>query len=220
MSLSFNNQEKSFLFPVLPEQIEISDGQNSKTYTTEGLGEINVIKAPKLTTYKFESEFPGQPYPYVDMPHYLKKPEEYVKDITHWMSLKRPVRFIYKGKSFDINEAVSIDSFEWKEVAGSPGDIEFSLTLRKYVFYAARKVILGKAPATGGTPVLQKAAPQRPNERERPKTVTSGPLDSAWKVVKKLFGDESRYKDFQKVNGLTDAQMIQLPADKTLQVPK
>ena len=57
--LSYNNQEEGFQIPVNPENIEISDGINSKTYDVAGLGEINVIKDQKLTEYSFSGFFPA-----------------------------------------------------------------------------------------------------------------------------------------------------------------
>lgn len=218
MSLSFNNQAKIIYFPVLPEKIEIGDGQNSKSYTTEALGEINVIKSPKLTVFKFESEFPAQVYPYVTQPQYLKPPYEYVADIKTWMATKRPVRFIYAGQSFDINEAVSIESFDWKEVAGTGGDIEFSIILKKYIFYAAQRVTT--ATDASGQTVLIKEPPKRLDERVRPETYTLKPGDNLWIVARRVLGDETRHKEIQKLNGISDADVKKLPIGLVLKIPQ
>lgn len=219
MSLSYNNQAESFIFPVLPERIEIGDGQNSKSYTTEGLGEINVIKSPKLTTFKFASEFPAQKYPYVYKPEYLKaSPYGYVEDIKRWMATKRPVRFIYTGATFGISEAVSIESFDWEEVAGTGGDIEFSIILKKYEFYAAQRVTV--TTDKNGQTVLRKEPPKRPNERQVPATYKLGPGENLWIVAKKWLDDGSRYKEIQKLNGLTDADLKRLPVGLVLKLPQ
>ena len=73
------------------------------------------------------------------------------------MESRRPVRFVMTGlvpdplsgtdgknvvramKSFGINMAASIESFNWNTMAGSPEDIEFSITLKRYVFYGRVK---------------------------------------------------------------------------------
>lgn len=218
MSLSYNNQQEIFLFPVLPEKIEIGDGQNTKAYTTEGLGEINVIKSPKLTTFKFESEFPAQAYPYVNRPEYLMPPYRYVKHIRDWMATKHPARFIYAGQTFGISEAVSIESFDWKEVAGTGGDIEFSIILKKYVFYAAQKVTISTD--ANGQPVLRKEPPKRLDERVRPQTYTLRPGENLWVVAKRILGDDSRWREIQKLNKLSDAQLKRLPVGLVLQIPQ
>ncbi|MGG1444334.1 LysM peptidoglycan-binding domain-containing protein [Brevibacillus laterosporus] len=221
MSLSFNNEEKIIYFPVLPESIEIGDGSNSKTYTTVGLGEINVIKEPKLSVYKFSAEFPNQVYPYVVRPGNLKKPEKYVTLIREWLETKKPLRFIYTGQSFDVNEAVSIESFDWKEIAGTSGDIEFSLTLKKYKFYGARKAeVVERKDASGKkTTVIQKKAAARPSDRQPPKTHKIVAGDDLWSIAKKAYGNGARYKEIQKLNGLTDAQVKKLKIGTILKMP-
>lgn len=219
MSLSYNNQKELFMFPVLPEKIEIGDGQNTKSYTTEGLGEINVIKSPKLTTFKFESEFPAQAYPYVNRPEFLKpNPYGYVEDIKRWMATKYPARFIYAGETFGISEAVSIESFEWSEVAGTGGDIEFSIVLKKYVFYAPQKITA--TTDKNGQTVLIKEPPKRLDERVRPLTHTLRAGENLWLVARMVLGDETRWRELQKLNGLSDAQLKKLPVGLVLKIPQ
>ncbi|ERM20351.1 LysM peptidoglycan-binding domain-containing protein [Brevibacillus laterosporus] len=220
MSLSFNNRAEVIAFPVLPESIEISDGNNSKTYTTVGLGEINVIKDPKLTVYKFSSEFPNQAYPWVVYPDNLLSPAQYVKYIETWSKTKKPVRFIYTGESFDINEAVSIESFDWKEVAGTGGDIEFSITLKKYLFYGAKQAKVLSDPADPKKKVVQKKSAPRPSDRQPPKTHKIVAGDDLWSIAKKAYGNGARYKEIQKLNGLTDAQVKKLKVGTVLKMPK
>lgn len=136
--LSFNNQQEGFQIPVNPESIEVKDATDGKTYDILKLGEINVIKSPKLTEYEWSSFFPAQAYPFLATDLVLE-PKQYVDYINKWKGTKRPIRFIYTSDIFDINEAVSIEEFQWKEVAGGEGDIEYTIRLKKYVFYAAKK---------------------------------------------------------------------------------
>jgi len=227
--LSYNNQQEGFQLPVNPSSIEMSDGSKGQTYDIVELGEINVIKHPKLTTYRFSSIFPAQRYPFVDVPllqtltsanesSVKVKTNPYVDYITRWMATKRPIRFVFTGDTFDINAAVSIESFDWKESAGSSGDIEYSLTLRKYVFYAARRLTVRPA-AAGGGQNLTNADNPRPDDRERPKTYTLRAGDTLWKVAKSVLGNGSRWKEIQKLNGLTDAQLKTLKVGKVLKLP-
>lgn len=37
--------------------------------------------------------------------------------------------------------AVSIESFDWKETAGTVGDIQYDIKLKQFIFYAAKKVV-------------------------------------------------------------------------------
>lgn len=217
--LSFNNQEEGFQIPVNPPSIEMGDGNKSKTYDVAGLGEINVIKDRKLTTYTFSSFFPAQRYPFVST-DLLLEPRQYVDYIEKWMGTKRPIRFVFTGASFDINEAVSIEGFSWKETAGYNGDIEYTLSLKRYVFYAAQRVNVVQPTASSPAPVIQKQAPPRPNDRQPPQTYTLIAGDNLWIVSKKVFGTDAYVKEIQRLNGLTDAQLKSLPIGLELRLPE
>lgn len=215
--LSFNNQQEGFQIPVNPPSIEMREAGNSKTYDISALGEINVIKNPKLTEFRFESFFPAQRYPFVVGDH-LFEPMFYVELIKKWMATNRPIRFVFTGASFDINEPVSIESFDWKEVAGTSGDIEFTLVLKKYVFYAAKKVVPVASQATT-TPALVTKAPARPDDRQQPKTYTLVAGDTLWAVAQRFLGSGARYTEIQKLNNLTDADLKRLPIGKVIKLP-
>jgi hypothetical protein len=238
IQLSYNNLEDRFLIPVLPESIEVKEEGQGKTYNIIGkggrteetrAGEINVIKSPKLREVSFSSLFPAQWAPYVYVkPDVLKKPFEYIDLIRKWMATKRPIRFICVGGRFqvdfnaDLNFPASIESFEWKEVAGSPGDIEYTIHLKEYVFYAARQLV----PITNaaGEEVLTPKSPVRPDERIRPETYTLVPGDTLIKVAMKFyqkdgFPDSSRYKDIQELNGISDYESTRLMPGRVIKLP-
>jgi Uncharacterized protein containing LysM domain len=230
--LSWNNQQEGFELPVLPGEIGASlrgDGAEHEVY---GLGKINVIKHRGLAEYTIESIFPVVWYdpatdryfpPYVTASRVLDKPIDYVRFIEKWWATNRPIRFIYVGAnayvddqgntiSSEINTPVSIESFEWKEVAGSPGDISFSLKLKEYRFYAAKRVEADPAS-------VQKPKPTRPDERVPPQTYTLVAGDSLWKVAQKVLGDGNRWREIQQLNGISDAQLRKLPVGMVLKLP-
>lgn len=218
--LSWNNQQEGFQIPVNPGSIELSDGNKGKTYEVSGLGEINVIKDMKLTEYAFSSIFPAQAYPFVST-NLLLQPKAYVEYILKWMATKRPIRFIFTGNSFDINTPASIESFQWKETAGRGGDIEYTIRLKKYVFYSAQRVVVIPDPVIPqGAATIQKEPPTRENDREPPKTYTMVSGDTLWAVAKKNLGDGNRWPEIQRLNGITDAEIRRLPVGKVLKLPE
>jgi nucleoid-associated protein YgaU len=232
IELSFNNYSDSFLIPINPESMEIKEGGQGKTYTVASLGEINVIKSPRLTEISFSSTFPAQRYPFVVVKESERlAPERYLEKINAWRESKRPIRFHAVSSTYVIDMPMSIENFEWKEVAGSPGDIEYQLALKKHVFYAAKKVAIVQAQTivmavssngslTEGEQVeLQVDEPDRPDERQVPATYTLGPGEGLWVVAKKVLGDGSRYKEIQELNNLTDAQLKGLPVGLELRIP-
>lgn len=233
MELSFNNGAEILDIQVLPSSIEISDGGNGSTYDVVGLGEINVIKARKLSEYAFSSFFPAKLYPFMLPSHddnnnddeekkslaptvKVVPPMEQVRKISRWMESKRPIRFIFQGgptaSDVVINTPATIESFQWKEVAGGIGDIEFSIKLKHYRFYAAKKVVVQN------NAVVPKGE-QRPDDRAKEKTYTLVAGDTLWKVAKSKLGDGNRWREIQKLNNISDAETKRLQVGKVLKLP-
>lgn len=216
VELSFNNKAEVLQLPINPSEIQVGETGGGNTYDVVGLGEINVIKDRELTTYSFSGLFPAQWYPFVTTDDLLH-PVEYIKMIEKWMTTKRPIRFIFTSDTYDINTPASIESFTWNEVAGSGGDIEYTLELKKYVFYAARKIV--KETTNGGGRVQKKKAAARPNDKQQPKTYTMVAGDSLWKVAQTKLGNGARWKEIQQLNGIKDADLKRLPIGKVLKLP-
>jgi hypothetical protein len=218
--LSWNNQEEGFELPVLPSEIGPSIRGDGAGHDVYKLGKINVFKDRELAEYTIESLFPAQPYPFITASVVLE-PKAYIDYIMKWWETKRPIRFVYVGATMEINTPASIESFEWKEVAGSPGDIQYSLRLKEYRFYAAKKVTVAKQtqPTGGQSQIIQKTQPPRPNDRQPPQTYTLAPGDNLVKVAKKLLGDDSKWREIQKLNGISDAELKRLPVGKVLRIP-
>lgn len=224
MELSYDNRREWIVIPVLPASIEMSEGGAGSTFNVAGLGEINVIKDRKLSEYSFSSFFPAEGSPFLpkddvkdakdaSRPKFdYKSPNECVKLIMKWMESKRPIRFKYQGATFPINSPVSIESFQWKEVAGGGGDIDYSIKLKHYVFYSARKVTV----QNGQAAVDSK---KRPDERVPEKTYTLQAGDSLWRVAQLRLGDGSRWREIQSLNGIKDADIKRLPVGKVLKLP-
>ncbi|MDQ0063559.1 peptidoglycan-binding protein LysM [Paenibacillus harenae] len=202
--LSYNNQQEGFRIPVNPPDISIGDSGGGKTYEVSGLGEINVIQSPKLTDISFKSVFPVNHYAFVAS-QVLYEPVYYVNLILNWMKTKHPIRLVFTGASFDLNMAVSIEKFEWSEIAGS-SDIEYSIGLKKFVFYGARKVILDN----NQTGVKKKAS--RPSDRQSPKTYRMAKGDTLIKVAKQQLGSATLARDIKRWNKIKDWQLLKKDA--------
>ncbi|WP_248930138.1 peptidoglycan-binding protein LysM [Paenibacillus hamazuiensis] len=238
IELSFNNYAEGFRIPVNPDSIEVREEGQGKTYNIVGIGggtqetragEINVIQNPRLKEINFSSFFPfltEKPYPPYVVTNDVKAPMQYVLLIRKWQESRRPIRFIYNMATSkltsndvrDINIPASIEKFEWKEVAGSPGDIEYSLTLKEYVFYSARKIT--ETRDENGQLILIQQPPGRPDGRIRPETYSLPEGMNLSTLALMLLGDDSRSKEIQDLNGLTDAEAKHLPAGKYLKIPQ
>lgn len=216
IELSFNNRAVVFQIPVLPEEIEIDGEGQGEEHNVAGLGPINVIEAPKLKEISFSGVFPA------DMSNAIESkgfdaPADYIRHLEDWMTKKKPIRFIYISQGLKINIPASIEEFSYKEVGGSPGDFEYTLSVKEYAFYSAKKVVFAKV-ATGKK---QAAAtkPKRPDERAKPKTVTIKSGDTLWVIAKTHLGDGSRYKEIMKLNNISEAQAKKLKIGTVIKLP-
>lgn len=227
MSLSYNNGAEGWTFPVLPEEITIKKGGAGKDYNIVGKGRINTIEAPDLAEISIESFFPAHDAPYVSVEYRMTgedpKPNGFVQDINRWMATKHPLRFVYVGRDIEdrkakIYMAVSITNFTYWEKAGSPGDIYYKLDFKEYVFHSPKKTKV--VTKQDGSTKLVAEPPKRPDFRVPPKTYTVKPGDSMWKIARMQLGDETRWRDIQKLNNLTAEDMLHLKIGRVLQLPQ
>lgn len=230
MSLSFNERKEAITFPVLPEKLALTRKGGGKTYEIVGLGEVNVIGSRELAEISFESFFPAQAYSFITYPESREsanKPEsrkqllpaiEFVNHIARWQDKAYPCRFIFTGPNFPINLPVSITKFDRWEVAGQPGDIHFSITLKEYVFHSAQKVKL--VTDKDGKTNAQTEEPKRPDDRARPSTYTIKAGDTLIGIARRILNDDKRWRELQKLNGLTDKQVRTLQIGSVIKIPK
>lgn len=227
MFMSWNNEAESWPFPVLPEKINIKRDGAGKDYDIIKTGKISTIEKPELVEISFESFFPTNNYPFNQeikhkKPDGTPDPHKYVFDIIKWWDTGYPVRFIYVGSDVvkdtsKISLPMSIVSFERWEEGGSPGDIFYSLKLKEYVFYAAKRITA--VTQADGTTVLRQEPTPRPDERVPNTTYTLKPGDTLIKVARMELGDSGRYREIQQLNKITDSDIKRLQIGRVLQLP-
>lgn len=211
--LSYNNQEEGFQLPVMPGKVQVTGKGAGTGYEVYGMGQINVIQSPGLVEYSLESFFPVQAYPFITA-HYVFEPYYYIRLIEKWRKTKRPIRFVYAGATMDINTAASIEQFDWSETAGESGDIQFTLALKEYRFYAAQRVTVSDGETV-------KEEPVRADERVVPAFYTTLPGDTLWSISRTLYGAPERGTEIRSLNKLIDAQAKGgLPAGMVLKLPR
>ncbi|GBF75765.1 hypothetical protein PA598K_04196 [Paenibacillus sp. 598K] len=222
MILEFNGGKEALEFPVLPEKITIKRSGGGNDFNIIGKGRVATIEKPNLAEIDIQSFFPSQMHPFVTSKQ-LDEPWVYVHKINRWIHSGYPIRFIYTGidptnlKS-KLWLPMTIDSFERWEEAGSPGDVNFSLKLREYVFYAPIKITYKTK--NDGTTEQEIDPPQRPDLRVPPTTYTIIKGDTLIKISMKLYnGDSSRWKEIQKLNQLSDSDLKKLQIGQVLKVP-
>ena len=154
--------------PVTPEEIEDSAENNDKTYSVLGVGQIAVLKKPKLREIKWKSFFPADTSdPWVQ--DGARSPETYVEALRDAMDEKETGRLIIsRAGLFNTNLEVSVADFTLTDKGGEPGDIYYEVTFREYRDYAPETVSIIQTPASPAEPFEGLAIVQAITEQERP----------------------------------------------------
>ncbi|HDK7179225.1 TPA: LysM peptidoglycan-binding domain-containing protein [Clostridium botulinum] len=203
MYLGINDGEEGFVLPVLPEKIEFDEDGNNKTYDIINLGEINTINLPKLIEISFESFFPKHKGPYVSSEQ-LFEPSFYIAKIREWRDKKQKIRFIFTGSPLEINDLFTIENFKPSEEGGDVGDVHYSIELKRYKNYAAKKVVIvtpkTSAASQSVKKVIANSKAARPSSTNKVKTHTVSGNDTLWHIAKRYLGDGNKWPQIYNLN--------------------
>lgn len=130
--------------PVNPESIRVRNSSNNRVVNVLGLGNVNVLRNPKLEEYSFECFFPKSSgiytgKSYIATPFLLGDPSTYINNIKDLMNQKKVVKFVVSD--LDVNALVTIEDFEYVPTAGDD-DITYNMTLKKYQTYGIKEATI------------------------------------------------------------------------------
>lgn len=137
-------------FPILPENLKEMIQIDNKKYDILGLGERVKPGKMKLHTWTVSSYFPADGVkPVKDYKKYID--DLVIRDYTGILPPEpiEPVGFKLVrilpdgGLDFDINCYVLIESIEWEDRQGEPGDLYFSIKLIEYKKFDSKTVPKG-----------------------------------------------------------------------------
>lgn len=133
--------------PIPPEKISIKVDGDNKTMTLINLGEVNILRNPKLTEISFDLLLPNQYYPfafYSDGKY--KGADEYIKKYKKLLSSKKAFKLeIYRyapndKKIFNTILTVSLERLTITDSVSDGFDSRVSLEFKEYRKYGAVKV--------------------------------------------------------------------------------
>ncbi|EID42853.1 LysM peptidoglycan-binding domain-containing protein [Parageobacillus thermoglucosidasius] len=177
--------------PVLPSELNISNGSQNESVNIAGLGEVTIIQDPAAKTISFSSIFPAQYSPICEYENF-SAPWVFVERINMFKKSDKPARFIVTGTP--INYPVTIEDFNYKEGEYDVGDISYEITLKEFRFVTVRKVDTKPKSSTVAT------ATKRPNTQTKPKTYTVKKGDTLWALARKFYNDSSQFKKLWEAN--------------------
>lgn len=130
--------------PVNPPEINVKNAGNNQIVDIVKLGEVNLLKKPKLTEFSFESFFPVVIAGLKTLPPYIasetvQEPDYYVNLFQKIKSEMNPIQFIISGYYSDgaaFNEFISVEDFDHKLT--SHGDIDYTISMKIYQPYNSK----------------------------------------------------------------------------------
>lgn len=195
--LSYNNGAEKLRLPVNPPSLSVSSPFSNTDIDVVNLGEFTIIGERGLSEYTLESFFPRDYNPSYCGYSGFKTPSENVKLIEKWRDTRKPLRLLVTGTS--INTPVTIRSFDYDvQRAGAPGDIYYSMTLKKYEFLKlAKKVDVGTPlpKQAKRAPVVNKGSVAKPGG-----TYTVKKNDTLSKIAFDVYGKADRWRDIYAAN--------------------
>lgn len=171
---------KYYPVPVLPQQMEVAEGDKQLTSVNiVNLGAVEFPEGVELDAITWSSFFPARyDAGYVSVTKLLD-PLEYQQLYSRWKDEGTPLRLIYPAAG--LNMQVRIPSFSW-ELRGAEGDIYYSVTLHSRRSVKPLQISTGtNAPSKGAqTPANRPPKAAAP----KPKTYTVKSGDTLIKIAK------------------------------------
>lgn len=145
-----DGEDRTFTFPVLPGELEISGEAGNESVDTIKQGEVTVFGNRKLRRFDIESFFTAnEASPFCKTKgEDFRTPEECIRWIKSLQDVQEPVWFIAEGLDMDAFW-VTVEAFRWKYASGL--DIDYTLSLKEYRPFGQRAKTLNKAPDVFGT---------------------------------------------------------------------
>lgn len=188
------------LLPVAPEKMTAKIAGKNQAVTLINEGEINLLKTPGLTEYKFSALLPNVPYPFAEYPEGYRPGGYYLDALEQLAAGKKPFRFrvlrYHGGTEVDwqTDTKASLEDYTIEESADNGVDFRVELQLKRYRDWGTKVLQIKDGSAT--------EKPQRDPEAIKPKgkeyTIQDG--DTLWGIAQSFLGDGMKYHQVYVAN--------------------
>ncbi len=192
--------------PIAPAEIRRKTGSRNEVVSLINGGQLNIVKGPELTEFKFEAVFPYQKYPFRAADTNYITPIEYISFLEALKEGKTPfyfkiIRLNNKNNPVGRTENifVTLESFSYCESAENGMDINAEIVLKEYRSYGT----VTYYPDTKAT------VPQREGVKNTASSqyiVKNG--DTLWDICRNFYGDGEKYTEVAERNGISNPNRI------------
>lgn len=197
------------LLPVTPEKIQMKISGGNKTVTLINEGEVNILKAAKLTEVEFECSIPQVRQPYAVYKGGFTGAKYFLNYFEKLKTGKKKIQFIVcrrlpSGRSlYNTNLKMTLEDYTITDDAGEGFDLTIKIKLKQWRSYGTQTVTI-KQPET--TTEAATATTESTRETESspqptsPTTYTVKSGDCLWKIAKQFYGNGSAYTKIYEQN--------------------
>lgn len=192
--LNYDNDRKSYIFPVTPEKIIVSCNGINTSIKIDKLGEIFHKGKREATTISWSSYFPKKysaQYCVCGKKHF-HAPRTMHRWILSLMNAENPAHFVLTGGPLAIDMYVLIKSYKAHEEGGDVGTISYTIELKEYRCVEVTRITVPKKKVATTKKRVNNS------ENERVYTVRSG--DTLRKIAKKFYGHKHKWKKIYNAN--------------------
>ena len=199
--------------PIAPSKLQLKVNNGNKTIDLMNIGEVNLLKNPKLSDISFEFRL-------ISRGMYQQSEvsaEDYLSKLESLKLNKMPFRFIVTRKGdvgfkYDTNMLVSLESYTITEDANEGSDIFVSVNLKQYKEFGVTTIKevqqlqppkppkqSSKPPSKKKEKITIKQSKKRPH-KSPPKAITVKPGESVYIAHKKATGTAKDYREMMVQN--------------------
>lgn len=204
------------LLPISPSKMQTVINNQNKTVNLMNEGEVNLVKEPGLTTFKFDTILPlYTKYPFARYKSGIFQPAGHY--LSYFERLKVngiPFKFIVNRFKYDpytkakqnimkTNMRVVLENYTVTESTDNSPDIEVSIELKEYIKYGTIVKEIDTKTNTVKNSVVKKEA-----NKAIPNTYTVKKGDTLWAVAKKLLGDGAKCWNLARLNNISNPNRI------------
>lgn len=188
------NAASTFVFPSLPDSIDVRSSTRYETYSLIRGGEVKLPNGTEVETISWKAVFYGESKKTEVMIRQWEEPKSCVSKLKTWQQNGTPLRLLVTNT--DINIDVTISDLKCTET-GAFGNIEYDIDFNAY---RAIKVYTTEEKGVTTAVTTPRPSNTKTETTAAAKTYTIKSGDTLWAIAKRNYGNGAEYTKIYNAN--------------------